>query len=337
MPIFSTRCSKGGILAVAVWLTASPAHAQDPEATALFKTGKELAGKGQWQDACPKFEASYKREKNLGTLMNLADCHEHIQRLARAWGEWNTAAEIAAKAPNEAERADLAKRRATALEPRLPKLRIDVRGAQPELSVYRDDDALDPGAYGTELPVDPGTRTITVRRGSAVLATEKLDMKERAHERVAFDLDAIAKEHPAPAPSARAKSAPESSDEVPEDGSTRTMRIVGNASLGIGLVALIFGGTLEGAAVAVKGGAECIDNPDPSGVARVCSSTGLQSIGTARNIANAGLGLMIGGGVLTATGIALKIVAYKRSEAPAASVGISAGPERAFVTCGGTF
>ncbi len=326
MPISSSRCTDAAaaVLALGVALLgAVPARAQDAEAAALFQTGKELAAKQAWREACPKFEASYKREPALGNLMNLADCNEHLQRLAHAWGEWQTAEEMATKA-GDADRADLAKRRAAALEPRLPKLRVDVTGTQADLGVYRDDELLDPGAYGTELPADPGTRTITVRRGGAVLATRDVDMKERAHERAAFDLDAIAKEHPAPPPSA-------------EEGATRALRITGNVTLGVGIGVVVLGGVLEGAALGVKGGAQCIDNPDANGAPKVCTADAVQSIGTARTLANTGLGLLIGGSLLTATGIALKVVAAKRGEVQPPNVGIVPTPGGALVTWEATF
>src|SRR5262245_14114390 len=54
-------------------------------ALALFRGGKILADNGNYPAACPKFEASYRLVKKLGTLLNLADCYERTGRTASAW------------------------------------------------------------------------------------------------------------------------------------------------------------------------------------------------------------------------------------------------------------
>src|SRR5688572_22367029 len=81
-----------GALAIA----SSPAPAQsqtrDPAAAeALYKAGRDLVAKGDWDVGCPKFDASMSLDPVASTLLNIAKCHEHYGRLARAWADYKRA------------------------------------------------------------------------------------------------------------------------------------------------------------------------------------------------------------------------------------------------------
>src|SRR5262249_39783303 len=119
-------------------------------AEALFEQARALKDQQRWAEACPKFEASYKLDKTLGTLMNLADCEEHVARIATAWAHWGEAVELAGKTGDKRE--GFAVGRREALVKRLPKVRIDVSPGKSTLEVYRDGVRIDPAAYGVPLP-----------------------------------------------------------------------------------------------------------------------------------------------------------------------------------------
>src|SRR5262245_41876693 len=77
-------------------LAASPAWAQsgarDPAAAeALYKTGRDLVAKGDWDGGCPKFDASMALDPVASTLLNIAKCNEHYGRLAQAWADYKRA------------------------------------------------------------------------------------------------------------------------------------------------------------------------------------------------------------------------------------------------------
>ena len=91
-------------------------------AEALFQEAKKLKAAEEYDAACPKFAASQKLDPALGTLLNLADCHEQQGLTASAWAEFLEAATLARRA-GQAERAKVAKERATALEGRLTRLK----------------------------------------------------------------------------------------------------------------------------------------------------------------------------------------------------------------------
>lgn len=139
-------------------LAPAPALADEATATAAYKQAEELAKQGKLTEACPMYEASYHADPKLGALLHAADCQEKIGRTATAWAEFNDAVELAHKVGDPRE--DLAKRRATALEPKLAKLHLTPpKQLIPGLSVKRD------GAditilVGTDIPLDPGDHQI---------------------------------------------------------------------------------------------------------------------------------------------------------------------------------
>lgn len=143
---------------------ASPALAQPADSSAaaeqLFNEARVLFDRGDYAAACPKFDASYKLDPALGTLLNLATCYEQNNQLASAWGRYRELVLLAGKI-NDTQRLAIATERATALEPRLPKLtiRLPVKPV-PGLVIKRDDVDVEEGVIGTAIYVDPGTHTI---------------------------------------------------------------------------------------------------------------------------------------------------------------------------------
>src|SRR5258708_17204770 len=110
------------------------AHADDSEgADALFQDAKELMTANRAAEACPKFEASYKLEKKLGTLLNWSDCLEQTGKIASAFAHFAEAMDWAEREHDD--RASFAQQRRDALKPRLPKLLLDVKLGQEKLAL----------------------------------------------------------------------------------------------------------------------------------------------------------------------------------------------------------
>ena len=61
-------------------------------AESLFSDARRLMQAGDYEQACPKLEASRRLEPGLGTTLNLGDCYEKLGRTASAWGEFRGAA-----------------------------------------------------------------------------------------------------------------------------------------------------------------------------------------------------------------------------------------------------
>jgi hypothetical protein len=125
-------------------------------AEALFRSGRELMAKGNFAEACPKLAESERIDPKLGTLMNLALCHEKEGKTASAWAEYARAAELAHHA-GQAERERVAKESARRLEGALSRvLIVPPAESPPGLLVKLDEQTIGQGAFGTPIPVDPG-------------------------------------------------------------------------------------------------------------------------------------------------------------------------------------
>lgn len=115
----------------------------------------------KYTDACPKFEESLRLDQGMGTQFNLAHCWEKLGRTASAWALFLDVA-AAARAGNQPDREAAAKGRAAALEPKLTRLRITFPEPAPEAKIYRDGQEVGKAAWGTAMPVDPGSHQIRV-------------------------------------------------------------------------------------------------------------------------------------------------------------------------------
>lgn len=129
-------------------------------AEALFDEAKSLMAAKRPAEACPKFAASQAMDPAVGTMLNLADCLEKLGRTASAWAEFRAAA-AAARAKGQLDRAEVARKRAIALERELVRLTVVVApGADENLQIRKNGTILERGSWGVALPVDPGRYVI---------------------------------------------------------------------------------------------------------------------------------------------------------------------------------
>jgi hypothetical protein len=153
------------IAAMAVVMAAAPAQAQDAQAQgrALFNDGVTLFNRGEFEAACPKFEASLKQFPGLGTRGKLAECYEKLGRYASAWSAYRDVAQLAARG-GDPTREQVARTRAKSLEPKLSYVTITLAPANdaPGLVIQRAGTEVERAKLGSAEPVDPGAITIEV-------------------------------------------------------------------------------------------------------------------------------------------------------------------------------
>jgi hypothetical protein len=224
---------------------AEPARSGTEVAAAegLFYEARALMQAGKFGDACPKLEESMRLDPGIGTQFNLADCNEHLGKIATAWTAFLDAASQS-KLSNQLDRETLARKRAAALEPRLPRLAVDVTAAPAGLEVRRDALVVGTAAWGTPVAVDPGTHrisatapgkqpwetTVTTREGKVTRVSVPRDLP---------DLGAAVALVPAPGPEAAPAAEPFPEAIVESHGGGQravgwVITTLGVASVGVG-------------------------------------------------------------------------------------------------------
>jgi hypothetical protein len=173
------RLALGVVMAAAT--VGGPAYAQaNPAEIAdrLFEEGRALAEANRWAEACPKFEASLRRDPAVGTRLNLATCYEHLGKLGRAWRLYQESLELARQA-GDVKRRDYAQKHMAAIEPRLAKLVISAQGAPPAgFLVTWGDLRIDASGLGVAQYVDPGTHAISASAPGFEAYVQTVDLVE---------------------------------------------------------------------------------------------------------------------------------------------------------------
>lgn len=299
-------------------LQAAPAHAESADSTArtaavdLFDAAQALIKKGRFEEACPKLAESYRLDPQLGALLHLADCYEKTGRIASANASFKDAVELAERRGDP--RGQLAAERASALEPRLSRLRIDVKGKVPGLEVRRDGLLLAEGSWGLAISVDPGEHTIVASAPGYEGFERKVKVAgEKKSETIEIPLLRKLPEKSEPAGSSTG--ADPGRVDIGTDNPGGTQRALGWIAGGVGVA-----GIAVGVVFTVQKSSKLDEraNVCPSGIGcpegsklRVDDLTGQAR--SAQTIATIGF---IGGGVALAAGAALLLTAPSGHAAP---------------------
>ncbi len=152
------------MLAALSWTTlsgAAPSRQDVAKADKLFREAKTLMAQGKLAEACPKLEESQSLDPAPSTKYQLAVCYENNGRSATALAYYTEIAELA-KAAGYKDKEKAARDRAVALEPRVPRIVIEVpaAGRPGGLAITRDGAAVTEDQYNRPILVDPGEYTV---------------------------------------------------------------------------------------------------------------------------------------------------------------------------------
>ena len=312
-------------LLLVVTATTAYAQAHDPAAAeSLFRSAKAAEEKGDFKSACGMFAESQRLDPGPGTLLNQADCEEHLGALATAWGHFLTAKD---QLPANDDRVPYATQRITALEKRLPHLSIHLPASAPAgITVMRGQAEVHAAALGVPMAVDPGLQTLTATVPGHLPATTTVTIAEGESKDVTLKIDAPAI---APAtPTAPGEPAPAA---APSSDSTSTRRTlawvaggVGVAGLGVGVVTGIL----------ALGDASTFKNNCNQTTGACQNQSGVVAASSGKTASTLSTAALIAGGLLTGAGVVL----FVTSRGPASTtVGATPLPGGAAASFTGRF
>jgi hypothetical protein len=298
------------LASVAIPRTASAQSEDEAAARVLFNEGRRLVKLGHYDEACGKFDAARKLYASPGVLLNLADCHERINRTASAWTEFGDAADSAARAGRSSDEAE-AKRRQAALQDHLSLLTIVVEHAPGNAVVRRDGAAIDRSAWGTPIPVDPGVHNVTVEASGYRAWATRVTVSEAGKTVTAEvpPLEPVAPASTPPIPAGTEKKPPQGGEASPAIGPSAGpipapggagQRAAGWAVGGIGVAGMAASGVI---ALVARSKFSSAESSDVAG--RHAESV---QAGHLADIATVALAV---GGAATLTGIVLLVTAPK--------------------------
>jgi len=140
---------------VAVPARADDAEDREARARELFVQGRDQVQRGDIEAGCQKLRESHALSPDaVGPLLNVADCDERSGRLATALSRFRRAAALA---PDGDHRRAFAERRAASVEPRVPRLVLEMAPGTPAgTRVTQDGKAVDVAALPKARMLDPG-------------------------------------------------------------------------------------------------------------------------------------------------------------------------------------
>jgi len=275
-------------------------------AEGLFQEAKKLMNAGKTSEACPKLAESHRLVPKLGTLLNLATCHEDEGKTASAWAEFTEGASMATKA-KEPARAKYAREHAEALEKKLSRLLVEVKSPAAGIEVKLAGKPIGQGAWGTAVPLDPGEYTVeaTAPGKKPFSTTARL---EPGPTTLKVEVPPLADEIKAEAPAGAAEeTTAKAATAPPKDGGAQgggfgAQRGAGVAVLGLGLVGVGVGAYFGVRTISLK------DESAPHCNGELCDQAGVDLRRDARTSSTistvaigAGAACVVGGLVLLLT------------------------------------
>jgi hypothetical protein len=335
------RLTCAAALALAT-LAPPAAHAQAPSpeavAEALFQQARDLVKQERYAEACPKLAESQRLEPKLGTLLNLAYCHEKEGKYASAWAEYTSAAAVARR-EGQKEREDFSREQVAAMEKKLARVILQVNAPAAGLVVSVDDEKMAGAVLGTPLPMDPGKHHVAASAPGKTAWSQDIDVPPQRAE-ILVTIPALEpapaalppalepippppSPTPAPLPPASATQPPPAPVPAvppqPAAAPSSTPTILMGTGFGVAGVGAIVG-VITGSMTLAK-----VSDIKPFCTAGVCSSSQQSNLATANtlaNVSNVSFGFAAAGLVLGFVGLAMRAP----TSAPAPKTGLTLTP-----------
>jgi hypothetical protein len=121
----------------------------------LFHSGEKKFDGGDYAGACADFAESLKLGPKLGTLLNLALCHETVGKFYTAWSEFAHGAAWAAQ-NNQRDRHEFATAHIRSIEPKLSRIVLQLPGDRAFSTMELDGEPVPEERWYLPLYLDPG-------------------------------------------------------------------------------------------------------------------------------------------------------------------------------------
>ncbi|HEU4409858.1 MAG TPA: hypothetical protein VFS43_31685 [Polyangiaceae bacterium] len=292
-----------------LWASFAGGQARD-EATrnaarALADQGAERFDRRDWAGALELFRRAYALVPAPTIAVFEARCLTRLGRLVEA-DEAYARAEAAPLKKDPAglfrEAVQEARQESAALRRRIPRLKVQVKGAPadaPALRVLLDGKAVSPALLNVERPIDPGTHRVAAQYEGAPRGAFDVTLAEGERRSVTLRIDAPGAERPeAPGPGpSSALPSPAGPAEAPSSGGG-AQRLGGWAALGLGGVGLAVGAVAGVLMVGKKGD---LEDGCPGGGCPPERHGDVDAFRTLRTVSNVGYGvglLGVGAGVV---------------------------------------
>lgn len=207
----------------------------------LFRSGEKKFDSGLFDEACADFSESLRLAPKLGTLLNLALCHETVGKTATAWSEFHHGAAWATQ-NGQRDRHDFAMQHALALETKLPRVLLQLPADRAISAVDVDGEPLPDSRWYLPVFLDPGEHSVTLSAPGKLRGTVKFRVTASATEQL-VSVPSL-QDEPDPEPPA-----PLTPKLIPRSDPDRRQRIAGIATLGVGAAGVLVGLTFGALAV----------------------------------------------------------------------------------------
>src|SRR5262249_5770680 len=137
-----------------------PHLSNEGRADVLFHSGEKKFDSGDYAGACHDFSESLKLGPRLGTLLNLALCHETTGKVVTACSEFSHAAAWATQ-NGQRDRQEYATMHIRSLEPKLPRVVLQLPTQRVE-SIDVDGEPVPEPRWYLPLYMDPGEHHLAV-------------------------------------------------------------------------------------------------------------------------------------------------------------------------------
>jgi hypothetical protein len=220
---------------LAVSAVTSAAFAQGKsDADTLFHDARALVLSGDFAHACPKFAESEKLDPAPGTLLNLAECEEHLGHLIEAQEHYRLAA---SGFPKKDQRREICATKSAALDGRIAHVTLRLAPDVPEGTVVKKDDVSVAAAdLGQPIATNPGDLSVVVTAPGHESKSYPLTVKEGDATDLTLQVGPVGAEPQTQGPKTVVVEKPQETASSPLRPIGITVAVVGVVGLGVGIV-----------------------------------------------------------------------------------------------------